>query len=152
MLSEHFSLEELSVTEVRHLQVSNRKAAEGFALTLGLLCSLLEGVRRLCDDRPVVIHSGFRSPELNAYIHGSKTSQHPKGEAADFHVAGMRLVEVFARIQRSPLLFGQLILEDGDGDGVPTWIHISLARKGRDNRECLTYDGKVYRTWVPPVA
>jgi hypothetical protein len=151
MLSAHFSLPELAVTEVRHLQVSNLHAAARFGMTLGVLCSLLEKVRTLCGDRPIVIHSGFRSPELNRYIGGSKSSQHCKGEAADFHVPGLRLVEVFDILRRQGDLFqfGQCILEDGDGDGTPTWIHLSLPRQGRDNREYLTYNGASYKAVYP---
>lgn len=147
-LSPHFTLAELSVTEVRHLQATNRRAAEGFVTTLMILCSMLEKVRTLCGDRPVVIHSGFRSPELNKAIGGSKYSQHSKGEAADFHIAGLDLRRAFDLIRKADLSFGQLILEDGDGDGVPTWIHVSLSSE-RHSRQVLTFDGTDYHPVSP---
>lgn len=148
-LSPHFTLAELAHTEVRQYQAINLERAKGFEQTLRVLCDLLEKVRSLCGDRPIVVHSGFRSPALNTYIGGSKTSQHTKGEAADFHVVGISLPEVARLIVESGLRFGQLIVEDGDGDGVPTWIHLSLFVAGQHENEVLWFDGHKYHKYEP---
>lgn len=142
-VSPHFTLSELTKTEVRQLQAANTRDAIEVMPALTELAELLENIRAICGSRPVVVHSGYRSRELNTYIGGSRTSQHCKGEAADFHVVGLDLHEVFERIRKSGLKWGQLILEDGDGDGVPTWIHVSTPHL-RENQQVLLYDGHDY--------
>ncbi len=89
------------------------------------VCRLLEIVRAHFGA-PVVVHSGFRSPAVNAAVGGSPTSQHMRGEAADFHVAGVDLETVWRWIAvESGMRFGQLILEGRD-PARPTWIHLSI--------------------------
>lgn len=147
-LSPHFTLSEMTVTEVRRLQARNRSEAREVLPALKALCALLEQARVILGNRPIIIHSGYRCPELNTVIGGSANSQHMKGEAADFHVEGLDLRQAFNKLRRSKLQFGQLILEDGDGDGVPTWIHLSLGAPWRDPERCgmvLEYDGATYK-------
>lgn len=147
-LSPHFHLSELTKTEVRRLQALNTREAVGALPALRALTELLEEVRDLLGDRPIIVHSGFRCAELNTVIGGAPSSQHLKGEAADFHVDGMDLRQAFNKIRRSKIAFGQCILEDGDGDGVPTWIHLSLGPPWRDadrSGQVLEYDGKRYK-------
>lgn len=146
-LTPHFTLEELTITEVRQLAVSNRALAEGCRPQLVELAKLLEQVRTACGGHPVVVHSGFRSKLLNTHIGGSANSQHLKGEAADFHIPGLDLRDVFNTVRTAGIRFGQLILEDGDGDGTPSWIHISLGEPWRDPsecNECFLFNGRTY--------
>lgn len=148
-LSRHFTLAELTITEVRTLAELNHRKARDELPALRALADLLEDVRKLLGDKPIIVHSGYRCPELNRLIGGSFTSQHVKGEAADFHVVGMDLRDAFDLIRRSSLSFGQCILEDGDGDGVPTWIHLSLGPPWRDagrSRQALLFDGRTYKS------
>ena len=148
-LTKHFRLSELVKTEVRALQELNRKQAEQHLPALQALAKLLEEVRDLLGDRPIVVHSGYRCPELNSRIGGSPSSQHLKGEAADFHVVGMDLRDAFDLIRRSSIPYGQVILEDGDGDGEPSWIHLSLGPPWRTearSRQALIFDGRRYES------
>lgn len=71
---------------------------------------------------PLFISSGYRSPELNKLIGGSKTSQHMKGQAADID-SPTRNKEYFDYI-RGNLPFDQLIWEFGTDD-LPNWVHVS---------------------------
>lgn len=144
-LSPHFTFEEMTTTEVRSLAVENRALGAEHIPELQNTCELLEKVRSLCDDRPMIVHSGFRCWALNAHIGGSTTSQHPKGEACDFHVYGLPLEEVFRRIRASSLAFGQVILEGGT-PGRPSWVHLSTGTK----RQALVFDGHSY-TAAPPL-
>ena len=48
----------------------------------------LSGSGPLSWPTPVVISSGYRCPELNAAVGGSKTSQHMKAQAIDFTCPG----------------------------------------------------------------
>lgn len=84
---------------------------------------------------PTTITSGYRSPALNAMIGGSTTSQHSKGEAADFKIPGVSNYDVTVWI-RNNLIFDQLILEGHNPALGPNsgWIHVSFAT-GRPNRK-----------------
>ena len=146
-LSPHFTLAELTRTSSGQPNVPN--AAETKAL-VALCSSLLEPVR--AKFGPVSIHSGYRSKAVNEAIGGSKTSQHMRGEAADFHCPGATLEHVMRWIVvESGLQYGQVILE-GHTKGEPTWIHLSLGapyRLGSSCMQALTFDGKSYSPYKP---
>lgn len=119
-LSESFTLGEMvrsgtaSRRGIRNIPGPNQIAA------LRLLCiNVLQPVRDHYG-RPVVVTSGYRSPQLNRAIGGSQSSQHSKGEAADFTVSGVSNMEV-CRYIRDNLSFDQLIYEFGETG----WIHCS---------------------------
>ena len=146
-LSPHFTLAELTRTSSGISNVptdAEVKALEALALTL------LEPVR--AKFGPVSIHSGYRGPAVNAAIGGSKTSQHMKGEAADFHCPAAKLEDIMRWIvTESGLAYGQVILE-GHTAGEPTWIHLSLGAPWRIGSQCqqaLTFDGKSYHPYKP---
>jgi hypothetical protein len=146
-LSPHFTLAELTRTSSGQPNVPN--AAETKAL-VALCSSLLEPIR--AKFGPVSIHSGYRSKAVNEAIGGSKTSQHMRGEAADFHCPGATLEDVMRWIvTESGLKYGQVILE-GHTAGEPTWIHLSLGapwRLGSQCQQALTFDGKGYHAYKP---
>lgn len=141
-LSPHFRLSEMT-----------RTGQSGFALEQGNPPTLVrDALTRLCIDimepirarfGPVSVHSGYRSPELNAATHGaSKTSQHMRGEACDFHCPNATLQAVFDWIRfDSGLSYSQLILE-GHG-AAPTWIHIALPTLTKHG-EALVFSGGKY--------
>lgn len=125
-LSPHFSLDELTATQ--HRGIDN-------ALPAGLLPALtdtaerMEAVRALLGQ-PIHVNSGYRSPELNAAVGGSKASAHMSGHAVDFICPGIGAPLAVCRvIAASSLAFDQLI-EEG------TWVHISFAPALR--RQVLT--------------
>lgn len=62
-------------------------------------------------SKPVIITSGYRCPQVNMLVGGSKNSQHMSGCAADFHVGGftpLMMYQVFLYIFDT-LEFDQLI-------------------------------------------
>ena len=69
--------------------------------------------------QPVIVTSGYRPPELNAAIGGSKTSQHMNGEAVDFRIISMTPIEVCQLAVENNLPFDQLIHE------FQSWVHAS---------------------------
>jgi hypothetical protein len=73
----------------------------------------------------VKVNSGYRSPDVNAKVGGSKTSDHCRGMAADIEIPGVPNAELAEWI-RSNLLFTQVILEFYT-QGVPDsgWVHVS---------------------------
>jgi zinc D-Ala-D-Ala carboxypeptidase len=136
-LTPHFTLRELAVTTHREFLEENVAGAEGQVETLRKVCEMLEVVRAHYDA-PVSVHSGYRCLALNASIPGaSSTSQHMKGEAADFHVYGEPLLDVWTWIKdESGLPYGQLILEGRAAAGQWGWIHLSLGEPWRPVRRC----------------
>jgi len=124
-LSPHCALSEFvsSQTAARR-GIDNTPPADVIA-RLQLLCQhVLEPVRQRFG-KPVVISSGYRSPALNRAVGGSATSQHVKGEAADFEIPGLSNVEV-ARWMERKLNYDQLILEFyTPGQPNSGWVHVS---------------------------
>ncbi len=87
----------------------------------------------------IILTSGFRSLSLNTKVGGDNSSQHMKGEAADFIVPGHNLEEIWLWIVlQSNLKFDQVILEFGD------WIHISYIRDGEPRGKIsISYKAKI---------
>jgi len=146
-ISPHFTLKELTKTDLAKFRTVNSNPPEELLPAAKALCETLLEPIRAHFDAPVIIHSGYRCPKLNQAIGGSKTSQHMKFEAADFHIVGHDLAEVWNWIGReSGLPFGQCILEGGSLDK-PTWIHLSLGppwRPAKTSGQLLKFDGKRY--------
>ena len=144
-LSPNFTIAELTRTSTG---LPNVPTDEHMVALTALCSTLLEPVRARFG--PVSIHSGYRSAAVNAKIGGSETSQHMRGEAADLHVPGHSLIEVFRWIvTESQLPYGQVILE-GHTPAEPSWIHLSLGepwRVGSSCRQALTFDGSRYSAW-----
>ena len=88
---------------------------------------------------PIRINSGYRCPELNAEIGGSKTSQHMEGRAADIDVPGKSPLEVAQAIVELDLPFDQVIHE------FRAWVHVSYD-PNRDRRAQLTAEKVSGRT------
>lgn len=90
----------------------------------------------------VIVTSGFRSPEVNARVGGSKTSAHLQGLAADI-VPKSRTQEDFKRMLAylEPLAelkaVDQLILYR-NGDMIK-WIHVGLKEDSLKNRGQVIY-------------
>lgn len=122
MLSEHFSLEEMTYT----LTGLDNTPSEFVLHNLKTLAYLLESVRTLIN-KPIKVTSGYRSEAVNKAVGGSKTSAHSKGYAADIKVVGLNARQVAEMIATSSIRFDQLILEDvspNNPNGV--WVHIGL--------------------------
>lgn len=151
-LSPHFTLAELTITRQPEFRAAQAHGAvQGISVfdALDVLCSIILEPIREHVGRPVKITSGYRSPALNAATPGaSKTSQHVRGEAADFVVPGWtdgQLRVLWAWIGwTSRIPFGQVIYEDRrpDSEG-GAWIHVSLGAPWREAKRCgqrLTWD------------
>lgn len=142
-LSEHFTLEELTVSETAARKGLSNTPDNDALFDLKRLAAFLESVRETVD-KPIKINSAYRSPEVNSSVGGSKTSQHCKGQAADIRVAGMTPDQVVQAIIAAKLPFDQVIRE------FDSWTHVSIAPKDKAPRKmALIIDKKGTRPYAP---
>ena len=156
-LTPHFKLSEM---------LASRKAVEHGISNIPTE-EAVENLRKLCENTleplrealgvPVHVTSGFRTKELNDLLaHSSTTSQHMRGEAADFYVGHTEstdstekgastssatashreiLIKAFREILTNPKIdFDQLIL-------YPSFIHVSYVSKEKNRRGILKAQG-----------
>jgi hypothetical protein len=92
---------------------------------LKTLCEKVLQPIRDAYGKGVKVNSGFRHPDVNAAVGGSRTSDHCHGMAADIEIPGVANYDLAKHIE-SKLKFTQLILEFYT-PGVPDsgWVHVS---------------------------
>ena len=141
-LSEYFSLQEMTKSQTAlRMGIDNSPDEEQLQCLTNLCLNVLDHVRS--EFGPLTPSSGFRSPELCEAIGSKPTSQHAKGEAADFEVMGVDNKELAAWIAKN-LSFDQLILEYyKEGEPNSGWVHCSYKDEG-NRGEVLIFDGKNY--------
>lgn len=124
-LTKNFSLEELvkSETALRKGMDNTPDATTINNLEL-LAINVLQAVRDHYG-KGVKVNSGYRSPDVNAAVGGSRTSDHCKGMAADIEIPGVPNHELATWIAEN-LKFTQVILEFYT-QGIPDsgWVHVS---------------------------
>ena len=102
---------------------------------LKALCVFTLDPIRAWFDRPVLVTSGLRTPELNKAIGGSASSQHIIGEAADIKIEGLSSQDIVAGVRAMGILFDQCIAYAPERGG---HVHISFTKR-RDNRRQFLY-------------
>jgi zinc D-Ala-D-Ala carboxypeptidase len=124
-LTKNFSLAEMvkSETALRH-GMENNPGPDEINNLLNLCANVLQPVRDHYQ-KGVKVNSGYRSPDVNAKVGGSRTSDHTRGMAADIEIPGVPNAELATYI-RDNLAYTQLILEFYT-PGVPDsgWVHVS---------------------------
>ena len=129
-LSENFTLDELTKSqEAIRLGIDNTPNDEHITNLILLCKNILQPIRNHFKI-PVSISSGYRSAALCEAIGSSSTSQHTKGQAADFELFGIHNREVSDWIVKN-LDFDQCILEFWTpSDPNSGWIHCSYNDSG----------------------
>jgi len=118
-LSPHFTLEEMTQSEYAARRGWPNNPEEKEIANLKRLAMLLEQVRSEVN-KPIVVTSGYRSPNINSAIGGSKNSQHMLGCAADIRAVGLSPDDLMLSIIGSDIKYDQLIKE------FDSWVHISI--------------------------
>lgn len=128
-LSIHFDLSEFTHSQTAIRRGIDNTPDDTILTNLYRLAQTLEQVREVLG-KPIIISSGYRCPELNAAIGGSKTSAHMKGLACDFTCPAFGTPYAVAlEIADSVVEFDQIIYEG-------TWVHLGLSDNPR--RQLLT--------------
>ena len=161
-LSEHFTLAELTKTNVKiknvpnEAQVNNLKRLCGWlemlrkryneryvanrrdpsatlGMTKGVLSSRLSEAHGEISEEPIIINSGYRSPEVNEAVGGVPTSNHLTGCAADIRVSGIEQLIRYATIlldisDESQEDFDELLIERSPKGGY--WLHFAVRPSG----------------------
>ena len=133
LLTPHFTLEELTVTNHRSLDNTPNSSEIN---NLKRLAEMLEEVKDLLDGKPIMVNSAFRSKTVNDAVGSKDTSQHRVGCAADIRVPGLTPDQVVKAIIGSPIAFDQIIRE------FDSWTHISVpnAPSGTPRKQALIID------------
>ncbi len=118
-LSNNFTLEELTHSEVAERKNLDNTPNASEIANLTRLAALLEQVRSLLG-KPIMINSGFRSKPVNDSVGSKDTSQHRIGCAADIRVPGLTPKQVVQACIDGGIPFDQIIEEFG------SWTHISV--------------------------
>lgn len=128
-LSENFTLEELTITQVRLPNLPTGETLDNLKYT----AMQMELIRVLLKT-PIIVNSAYRSPEVNKIVKGAKNSQHIEGKAVDFISPKFGTPkQIVQAIKSSGLSYDQLIHEFN------SWVHISFNRIG-NRKQTLTID------------
>lgn len=122
-LSQNFSLRELTKSQTAERKGIPNEPSEEHIENLKLLCTkILQPIR---DEFGIVsVSSGYRSPALCEALGSKSTSQHARGQAADFECYGIDNNKLFEWATKN-VTFDQAILEFYNGDPESGWIHMS---------------------------
>ena len=136
-LSEHFLLGEMTKSS-SHPEVYNIPSHEAIE-NLKRVCGWLEVLRKRYGA-PIIINSGYRSPQLNKRIGGVPTSNHLTGCAVDIRVNGMELLIRYAAIlldyaDETHQDFDELLIEKNRYGAI--WLHFAVRAKGNRRKVCF---------------
>ena len=138
-LTANFSLKELTASQTAERKSIDNTPSPTHQENLQLLCeSILQPVRDHFN-RVVSVSSGYRSPALCEAIGSKITSQHAKGQAADFEIYGLSNQELAIWIHEN-LDYDQLILEYWkESDPNSGWVHCSFSLNGNRKQYLKAY-------------
>lgn len=134
-LTANFSLHELTKSETALRMGFDNTPDDEATENLRLLCEKVLQPVRDHYGKGVKVNSAYRSPESNAAVGGSKTSDHCKGMAADIEIPGVANADLAQWIMDN-LDYTQLILEFYT-PGIPDsgWVHVSYDPNNLKNQE-----------------
>ena len=138
-LSEHFSLAEM--TKTSHKTADGNIPSRVVIENLRNLCeNWLEDLRysynmlyhKISPGTPLIINSGYRSPEVNRLAGGAPTSNHLTGCAVDIRVSGFEQAIRYASIlldisEGTKRDYDELFIERNKSGNY--WIHFAVRPK-----------------------
>jgi hypothetical protein len=134
-LSEHFSLEELTFSEIASRNKIDNTPSDAIIAKLKFTASQMELVRSALGNNFIHVNSGYRCLAANTLLGSKSTSQHTKGEAVDFICRPFGTPrDIVLLLKSSNIKFDQLILE------FDSWVHISFVSSTKPRRQVLIID------------
>ena len=141
-LSEHFVLGEF--TKSNHPEVYNIPSHVAIE-NMKRICGWLEELRdrynaKYSENSPIIINSGYRSPQLNKKVGGVSTSNHLTGCAVDIRCYGIEQAIRYATIlmdyaDESKEAFDELVIEKNKYNCY--WVHFAVRPK--ENRRKIGF-------------
>ena len=145
-LSQHFTLGELCKTSVKtadgnipsHVHIENLKR-----LTKWLEMLRDEWNSRYGEgDDPIIINSGYRSPQVNKAVGGAPNSNHQTGCAVDIRCYGIEQALRYATIlldisDESKEEFDELLIERSPKGTY--WLHFAVRPPSQENRRKVAF-------------
>jgi hypothetical protein len=138
-LIEKFTLGEMTKSN-SHPEIYNIPSHEAIA-NMKRVCEWLEVLRERAASPgpskgrgvPIIINSGYRSPQLNKKIGGVANSNHLTGCAVDIRVSGMEQLIRYAAIlldyaEESHQDFDELLIEKNRYGAI--WLHFAVRPSG----------------------
>ena len=151
-LSPHFTLGEL--TKTKHVTADGNIPSRVVIENLIRVCGWLEALRArfnrlysrsvecgVRSEEPIVINSGYRSPEVNRLAGGAANSNHLTGCAVDIRCAGKEQMIRYAGIlldiaDGTGKEFDELLLEQ---HGNICWLHFAVRPPSQQNRRKICF-------------
>lgn len=137
----YFTLQEFIFSSTALRQNINNTPTQEVINHFYELLPLLNGLREMWGS-PIIISSGYRCPELNKLVGGSKTSAHLIGYACDLVPVNGRMDDFIECCKRyfKDRLFDQVIIEKS---GSSRWVHFGYKNlKGEQRRQLFSLNIK----------
>lgn len=145
-LSTHFTLEEATASQTADRLGIDNTPTPVILENIKNTCYGMELVRKELGDKPILISSFYRNPNLNTMVGGSKGSDHQFGYAVDFICPAFGNVDaVVRRLVESAIDFDQVIKEFANSK-TGGWVHISFAPRNR--KQALVIDSTGTRNYA----
>jgi hypothetical protein len=149
-LTKHFDLAELTRSSVAQARGLSNEPPPELLPRLILTAEMLERIRSTLDA-PVIVTSGYRSPQVNIAVGGTTSSDHTQGHAADI-VAPMFGTPYDIARRLAPLVstlgIGQIILEGIKGK---RWVHVSTHTPEKAVNRIITITDSGVLVGIQPV-
>jgi zinc D-Ala-D-Ala carboxypeptidase len=145
-LSKNFNLVEMTKSQTATRKgIDNTPSAEHQSNLQSLCMHVLQPIRDHFSQ-VVTVSSAYRSPDLCLAIGSKITSQHAKGQAADFEIFGVSNKELADYINEN-LDYDQLILEYWkESDPNSGWVHCSYSEGNNRNQYLKAYKDENNKT------
>ena len=149
-LTKHFDLAQLTRSSVAQARGLSNEPPPELLPRLILTAEMLERIRSTLDA-PVIVTSGYRSPQVNIAVGGATSSDHTQGHAADI-VAPMFGTPYDIARRLAPLVstlgIGQIILEGIKGK---RWVHVSTHTPEKAINRIITITDSGVLVGIQPV-
>jgi len=147
MLSPHFTLDEFLASQTASREgIDNKPATQQHYDNLKRTAQVMEQVRAILGNRPILVSSGYRSPALNAAVGGASSSAHCSGLACDFQCPGFGTPHDICKMLEPHVK--ELGIDQLIDEYPPTgWVHVGLSA-GDPRCQVCTIDSGGFRLGI----